>query len=90
MIGIPMTVTETAPQELTVNFAESLSAYASLPSFEIWNGIQAIPLAEEVEWSDSRDIVIIQTTSVDGPGVWKTKFECLTYICREQYPALQA
>ena len=68
MQGMGVTVTETASQELTINFEQSLSAYASLPSFEVWNGIQTIPLAEEVEWSEDRDTAIIQTTSVGWTG----------------------
>lgn len=68
MQGMAVTVTETASQELTINFAQSLSAYAPLPSFEVWNGIQAIPLAEEVEWSEARDVAIIRTTSVGWTG----------------------
>jgi len=68
MQGMAVTVAETASQELTINFAQSLSAYAPLPSFEVWNGIQAIPLAEEVVWSEDRDTAIIQTTSVGWTG----------------------
>lgn len=68
MQGMGVTVTETASQELTINFEQSLSAYAPLPSFEVWNGIQTIPLAEEVEWSEDRDTAIIQTTSVGWTG----------------------
>jgi hypothetical protein len=68
MQGMAVTVTETASQELTINFAQSLSAYAPLPSFEVWNGIQTIPLAEQVEWSETRDTAIIQTTSVGWTG----------------------
>lgn len=68
MDSMLVTVTETASQELTINFAQSLSAVAPLPRFEVWNGIQAIPLAEEVEWSEERDTAIIRTTSVGWTG----------------------
>ena len=66
--SMAVTVTESASQELTINFAQSLSAYAPLPSFEVWNGIQAVPLAEEVEWSASRDTAIIRATTVGWTG----------------------
>ena len=68
MKEMEVTVTETAPRELTINFAQALSAHAPLPSFEVSNGMQAIPLAEEIQWSEARDTAIIRATSVGWTG----------------------
>ena len=56
-------ITETSPQVFKIDFGQSLSKYAELPSFEIWNGSEAVPLAREDQWSTARDLVTIYTTS---------------------------
>ncbi|MDC1514246.1 hypothetical protein N8456_09150 [Porticoccaceae bacterium] len=47
----------------TIDFGQSLSKYATLPRFEIWNGSETVPLAREDLWSASRDTVTLYATS---------------------------
>ena len=58
-----VTIAETSPQVFKIDFGQSLSKYAALPSFEIWNGSEVVPLAREDQWSTSRDSVTLHTTS---------------------------
>ena len=58
-----VTIAETSPQVFKIDFGQSLSKYAALPSFEIWNGSEMVPLAREDQWSTSRDSVTLHTTS---------------------------
>jgi hypothetical protein len=58
-----VTIAETSPQVFKIDFGRSLSKYAALPSFEIWNGSEVVPLAREDQWSTSRDSVTLHTTS---------------------------
>jgi hypothetical protein len=58
-----VTIAETSPQVFKIDFGQSLSKYAGLPRFEIWNGSEAVPLAREDQWSTARDSVTISTTS---------------------------
>ena len=67
MDSMLVTVTETASRELTINFAQSLSAYAPLPGLRCGMGHKLYPLLR-VEWSDERDTAIIRTASVGWTG----------------------
>ena len=58
-----VTIAETSPQVFKIDFGRSLSKYAALPSFEIWNGSEVVPLAREDQWSTSRDSVTLHPTS---------------------------
>lgn len=60
MTGV--TVAEISSQEFQIDFGQSLSKYATLPRFEIWNGSKAVPLAREDLWSASRDSVTLYAT----------------------------
>ena len=78
----PMTIllAETAPQEITIEFPESLSSFAQLPRFEVWNGIQTIPLAEEVDWNSERTIARVTTTVQGWTGGIQNHVRLLDFI----------
>ncbi len=78
----PMTIllAETAPQEITIEFPESLSSFAQLPRFEVWNGIQTIPLAEEVDWNLERTIARVTTTVQGWTGGIQNHVRLLDFI----------
>ena len=50
----------------TIEFGQSLSAYAPLPYFSVSNEYDDIPLAREVEWSEERDSA---TITITGQGL---------------------
>ena len=78
----PMTIllAETAPQEITIEFPETLSSFARLPRFEVWNGIQTIPLAEEIDWNSERTIAKVTTTVQGWTGGIQNHVRLLDFI----------
>ena len=75
-----ITVTETAPQEITLEFPEGLSNVAPLPRFEVWNGIQSIPLAEEVDWNLEKTIAKVTTTVQGWTGGIQNDVRLLDFV----------
>ncbi|MBT4591871.1 MAG: hypothetical protein HOC55_07585, partial [Porticoccaceae bacterium] len=75
-----ITVTETAPQEITLEFPKSLSSFAPLPRFEVSNGIQSIPLAEEVDWNLEKTIAKVTTTAQGWTGGIQNDVRLLDFV----------
>jgi hypothetical protein len=75
-----ITVAETAPQEITLEFPQGLSNFAPLPRFEVWNGIQSIPLAEEVDWNLEKTIAKVTTTVQGWTGGIQNDVRLLDFV----------
>ena len=75
-----ITVTETAPQEITLEFPKGLSSFAPLPRFEVSNGIQSIPLAEEVDWNLEKTIAKVTTTAQGWTGGIQNDVRLLDFV----------
>ncbi|MBL6893793.1 MAG: cadherin domain-containing protein [Porticoccaceae bacterium] len=79
-LPMSITVTETAPQEITLEFPQGLSDFAPLPRFEVWNGIQSIPLAEEVDWNLEKTIAKVTTTVQGWTGGIQNDVRLLDFV----------
>ncbi|MFW2422382.1 MAG: hypothetical protein ACN4EJ_07190 [Porticoccaceae bacterium] len=58
-----ISVSELTNQQVDIDFGQTLSQYASLPKFQVWNGNSEVPLAADDNWNSDRSSVTLSLTS---------------------------